>query len=129
MISRITIRWQRDKYQTGGTQPAKLFCLGRDEELLYIGYAYKQDISQTIKVKLADLNVWLEEVEVWIGTIDFSESSVKKTSNKIIEDTYLQLVQDAKPIHNPEWTRNYLGRRFNIRSKGCHFFADPVFEV
>ena len=125
----VTIQWEKTtlsmlkgKYEESD---AHLYAFSRAKNLLFIGMAYKQVITDELMKVLKDNKRAPTGLTIWLGHI--VETDYHRITPQIVKDVKKLLVFIHQTPYNPKYRKKYSGRDgIKVRNRKCKLLRPCV---
>jgi len=117
----IKIYWEKVSLSDlSNIEDAYFYAIFRGRNLLYIGIAYHQNVSNEIRQTLNRFSEDRRGLYLCLGYIDKEETTYGRITQQIIKDVECALINALQPPYNTQCTNSYTGRSgLEIYNRGC----------
>jgi len=125
----VTIQWEKtsfsklnEKYEGSD---ANFYAFSRGKNLLFIGMAFKQQITDEVKQSVKDNHIGTAGLSIWLGHV--VETEYKRLTPQIVLDVKRLLIFIHQPRNNTQFMKSYNGRDgLKVKSRRCKLLRPCV---
>ncbi|WP_299456839.1 hypothetical protein [uncultured Microscilla sp.] len=121
-MERIVINWLETNYDDMDYEEDAYFyaLLDEEDELVYIGSVYDQEIQDGIERNMRDFDLNTETTGIFIGYIN--DMTYERISKQIVADAKCLMIHLYQPEYNTQCKKSYTGRL------GFEIISNDLFE-
>jgi hypothetical protein len=128
VIQKVHLDWiQTNLSDIADEEDAPFYAFTRGTNLIYIGIAYKQNVSVEINQTIKRIEEKSNGLVIWLGNIYRPRTSFKRVDESLIRDIECLSIFKNQPSKNVQCKKNYTGRKpLTIENMGCDFLKSII---